>query len=141
MLNPRLTEKERLYGARWNSPGIAAVYASETRALSVLEILVGIRSTRAIDAYVLIPIRFDDSIVDSVQSDQLPEDWRKSPPPPSTQRIGDDWVMRQRSAILRVPSAIIPAQFNYVINPVDAAFAQVQIGEHEEITIDPRLLR
>lgn len=127
------------YGGRWNSPGTPVVYASETRALSLLEILVGIRSTQPLGAYVLIPTRFETSFVNTVELEGLPDDWRKSPPHPSTQRIGDLWVADHASAVLRVPSAIVPDEFNYVLNPAHPDFARVQIGAPQELTIDPRL--
>jgi RES domain-containing protein len=132
-------EGARRYGGRWNGPGTAVVYVSETRALAVLEVLVGVRSTQPIGAYVLIPIRFEPSLIEALRPDRLPEDWRRSPPRASTQRIGDAWVVEQRSAILRVPSVVVPDEFNYVINPAHADFARIEIGPPQEITIDPRL--
>lgn len=116
------------HGGRWNSPGTPVVYASETRALGLLEILVGIRSAQPLNAYVLIAATFDDSLVTTVDFGRLPETWRQSPPPSSTQRIGDEWVARKTSAILRVPSAIIPEEFNYVLNPAHQQFARIEIG-------------
>jgi RES domain-containing protein len=132
-------EGARLYGGRWNSPGTAVVYTSETRALALLEILVGIRSTKVLSAYVLIPIRFEDNLVTNVDAEQLAEDWRLSPPRPSSQHIGDLWIAEGRSAILRVPSVIVPDEFNFVLNPAHTDFSRVNLGEPRELNIDPRL--
>lgn len=134
-------EGARQYGGRWNSPGTSVVYASETRALCLLEVLAGLRSVKPIDAYVLIPVRFHDAMVIGVERNDLAADWRRSPPPPTTQQIGDDWVQRQRSAVLRVPSAIVPEESNYLLNPAHPDFGRIEIGPPEEILIDSRLLR
>ena len=133
-------EGARRYGGRWNSPGTAVVYVSDSRALSLLEVLTGLRSVKPIQSYVLIPVTFDHSLVLSVQPDELPDDWRQSPPRPSTQRIGDDWVDRKTSTMLRLPSAIVPEECNYLLNPGHPDFLKLQIGEPQDFTIDSRLL-
>lgn len=109
-------EGARRYGGRWNSPGTAIVYTAESRALALLEVLAGLRSVQPIDAYVLISATFDDSIVTAPNLQTLPKDWSQSPPQPSTQRIGDEWVQQRRSAILKVPSAIVPQEYNYLLD-------------------------
>lgn len=134
-------EGARRYGGRWNSPGTSVVYASESRALCLLEVLAGIRSVKPIEAYLLIPIRFDDSLVTWVEPGDLPAEWRHSPPPPSTQQIGDRWAEEQRFVILRVPSSIVPDESNYLINPAHPDFARIEIGAREELSIDSRLIR
>lgn len=133
-------EGARRYGGRWNSPGTPVVYVSDSRALSLLEVLTGLRSVKPIQSYVLIPVTFDDSLVLAVQPEELPDDWRQSPPRPSTQRIGDDWVDRKTSAMLRLPSAIVPEECNYLLNPNHPDFLKLQIGEPRDFTIDSRLL-
>jgi RES domain-containing protein len=134
-------EGARRYGGRWNSPGTSVIYASQSRALCLLEVLAGIRSVKPIDAYVIFPIRFDDSLLARIEPGDLPAEWRQSPPPASTQRIGDQWATAQRSAILRVPSSIVPDEYNYLMNPAHPDFAQVKIGSPEELSNDSRLLR
>jgi len=132
-------EGARRYGGRWNSPGTAIVYASETRALSLLEVLAGLRSVRPVGAYVIIPATFDESMILGVETHELPPEWRRYPPRAATQRIGDDWADQERSAILRVPSAIVPEEFNYLLNPAHPDFPRIDIGTPEDVTIDPRL--
>lgn len=133
-------EGARRYGGRWNSPGTPVVYASESRALCLLEVLAGIRSVKPVESYVLIPVTFDAAMVTGVPLDQLPNDWRQSPPRPATQRIGDEWAAEMRSAVLRVPSAIVPGEFNYVLNPGHPDFARIGIGAAESLGLDGRLL-
>lgn len=134
-------EGARLYGGRWNSPGTSVIYASESRALCLLEVLAGIRSVTPLDAYLIIPIRFDDSLVARVEPGDLPSEWRNSPPPASTQHVGDRWAEEHGSVILRVPSSIVPDEYNYLINPSHPDFAHIEIGTPEELSIDSRLLR
>jgi RES domain-containing protein len=133
-------EGARRYGGRWNSPGTPVVYVSDTRALCLLEVLAGLGSVKPVQSYVLIPVTFDDSLVLPVQPNDLPSEWRQSPPAPSTQGIGDEWADQLRSAILRVPSAIVPEEFNYQLNPAHPDFGRVQIGDPQDFTIDTRLL-
>jgi len=134
-------EGARLYGGRWNSPGAAAVYASESRALATLEILAGLQTNSPLPEYVLIPAEFDDSIVVAVELKELPANWRRNPPRPSTQRLGDDWIASGASAVLRVPSASVPQESNYLFNPRHPAFSEIRIGQPEGAAMDPRLIR
>lgn len=130
----------RAVGGRWNSPGVAVVYASESRALAVLEVLAGLRSTAHLDAYVLIGVRFDESFVATVDPADLPTDWNAYPPPSTVQAIGDSWAAAAASAVLAVPSVLVPDERKYLINPAHPAFAGIEIGEAERIPIDPRLV-
>lgn len=134
-------EGARRYGGRWNSPGTSVVYASESRALCLLEVLAGLRSVKPIEAYLIIPIRFDNSLLTRLEPGILPAEWRQSPPPPSIQQIGDRWAEEQRSVVLRVPSSIVPDEANYLISPAHPDFARIEIGAPEELSIDSRLIR
>jgi RES domain-containing protein len=134
-------EGARLYGGRWNSPGVAVVYASESRALATLEVLAGLQTNSPLPEYVLIPAEFDDSIVVAVEPEELSADWRRNPPPSSTQRIGDDWIASGASAVLKVPSALVPLESNYLFNPRHPAFSKVRVGQPERLAMDPRLIR
>ena len=133
-------EGARRHGGRWNTTGTAVVYVSESRALAALEILARLQSTRAVSGYVLIPVEFPGSVVEAIDTSTLPEDWQASPPPPSAQRIGDEWAEAKRSLALRVPSALIPNESNYLLNPTHPEFDRTIIGEKEEFELDPRLL-
>lgn len=133
-------EGARRYGGRWNSPSRAAVYASETRALATLEILAGLQTSAVIPAYVLIAVQFDEAFVTELDVRTLPERWNSSPPGDVTQKIGDRWLDSAESVVLRVPSAVVPGEFNYVINPLHAHFGDLRIGRPEKLYLDPRIL-
>jgi RES domain-containing protein len=132
-------EGARLYGGRWSSPGTAVVYTSETVAVAMLEILVHVAYPPILDSYSRIEATFPDAFVEDPAD--LPRDWNQSPPPTSTQAIGDTWARDRRSAALRVPSAVVPRAFNFLLNPDHPDFLHVVIGTPEPFTFDPRLLR
>ena len=132
-------EGARLYGGRWNSPGVPVVYVAESRALAVLEILAGLQSRATLHSYVLIGVRFEEQLVEQLSPDSTPKDWRTSPPPPETQACGDRWVREARSAVLRVPSVVIPSEFNFLLHPAHPDFRRIETLEPTPFDLDPRL--
>src|SRR5581483_3145624 len=130
-------EGPRLFGGRWNSPGVAVVYVSESAALAALEVLVHLRRMAALPEFVVISCDFDEKLVEAVTD--VPANWREYPPPPELQAIGDAWVRSGRSAVLRVPSVIVPGENNYLLNPAHSKFKKIAIGKPERFALDPRL--
>jgi RES domain-containing protein len=85
-------------------------------------------------------VDFDDSlVVELLDLATLPRDWHQSPPPTALQTIGDDWISRGSSVVLRVPSAVIENENNYLINPAHTDFKRLVIGSMEAFTLDSRL--
>ncbi|AXJ02111.1 RES domain-containing protein [Cyclonatronum proteinivorum] len=110
----------RSSGFRWNSLYTRLVYTSESRALALLEISVHLDISEDLPTdRVYVEIEIPDSVsVQVLNPDNLPDTWDAKPPTSETQLIGDDFVMQQGAAVLKVPSAIVPASFNYLINPL-----------------------
>ena len=133
-------EGARRYGGRWNNKGIAVVYTSGSISLAILEVLVHIPIYDILEEYVYIPVEFDQKISLSLKLDELPGNWQKDPSPRANKKIGDAWVESQESVILRVPSAIIPTEKNYLVNPAHPDFSKLKIGEPVELEFDPRLI-
>jgi RES domain-containing protein len=133
-------EGARAYGGRWIGPGRPVIYVSESRALATLEVLAGLKTSVVVPAYVLIRVDFDEALVKHVDPNDLGTDWRASPPTSATQRIGDEWLDEATSAALRVPSAVVPGEFNYLLNPRHSDFGTLRVGTPEELYLDPRLL-
>ncbi|MGA2496443.1 MAG: RES family NAD+ phosphorylase [Tepidisphaeraceae bacterium] len=131
----------RLAGGRWNSPGHAVVYTSASASLAMLEMLVHLQSEELLRRYVLFEVTLDDSLVTTVTQTSMPKTWRKSPPPAALQRIGDAWLAAGTSAILRIPSVIVPAECNYLLNPAHSDFARIIIGPKMPAQFDPRLVK
>lgn len=131
----------KTYGGRWNSPGTAVVYTAGSLSLAILETLVHLQVHELMGAYVMFEISFDEAAVETVAPAALPKTWVKSPPPPAAQKIGDEWVSRGSSAILRLPSVVVPSESNYLLNPNHPDFAKITISAKQRITLDPRLIK
>lgn len=133
-------EGAALAGGRWNSPGVRIVYTAETLSLAVLEILAGGASMLLLNAYVKVAAVFDDSAVEEISL--LPKNWDEYPPGPATQSIGDEWVKRGKGLVLRVPSVVVPGEFNFLINPLHPDFSsRIDHGTPEPFNLNPRLVR
>ncbi len=131
-------EGARLYGGRWNSRGISVIYAAESLALACLEMLVHERRLRS---YRYRALDFDGTLMTQVSMTSLPPSWAASRPPAGNLRIGDEWIAGAVSAVLRVPSALVPGEYNYLLNPAHPDFAQIRFDDEQMLKLDPRLLR
>ena len=127
------------FGGRWNLKGVAMVYTSATRSLAALEILVHLNPRTKI-RYEFFRAEFDDGLVETLDRAALPPDWNIEPPSRSTGQIGKDWTHQARSAILAVPSIIVPDETNYLLNPAHPDFKLIKIGKPEPFDFDQRLL-
>jgi len=129
----------KTYGGRWNFKGIPAIYTSETRALAALEFLVHVK-TRMADNLKIATISVPDSIVPlEFRIETFPKGWRDHPPPVKLAEMGTDWLKSLKSLLLRVPSAVIPNEFNLIINPMHKDMKYVKIIHVENFTYDKRL--
>ncbi|MGD1020240.1 MAG: RES family NAD+ phosphorylase [Verrucomicrobiia bacterium] len=126
-------------GGRWNSRGVAVVYTSESESLAALETLVHIGTGSTI-RFSIIRLDFDKAMVETLAPSALPQNWKSEPPAPGTKQLGDAWVRGARSAILAVPSVIIPSGLNYVLNPAHPDFSKIVFGKPKPFAFDPRLL-
>ncbi|MDR2213997.1 MAG: RES family NAD+ phosphorylase [Pseudomonadales bacterium] len=132
-------EGARLYGGRWNRKGTPLVYTAGSQALAVLEMLAQDDALRA--PYVMIAASLPATLkIERITPQDLPADWRAPAARAETQSLGSAWAKRQSSAILAVPSVIIPDEYNYLLNPLHPSFAKIKIGEAREFVIDRRLL-
>jgi RES domain-containing protein len=117
------------FGGRWNSKGTAMVYCAGSRSLSALEMLVHLEAADILNTYLCIQAEFDDKIVLAVSAEDLPANWREDPIPMATMAIGDNWVASGVSAVLKVPSVIVPEEANYLLNPQHPDFRKVTVGQ------------
>jgi RES domain-containing protein len=132
-------EGARRAGGRFNSPGSPVIYTSESLALAQLEILVNLPTDRLLADYVAFRADLPDGRVATLDREELPESWREAPAPRSVRRVGDRWLESGRSLALRVPSAVVPAESNVLINPRHPAFEEVEIHGPVDPEIDERL--
>lgn len=130
-------EGARLYGGRWNSPGVPLVYLSDSLALAALETLVHLNPQLTPD-YVCFRIEWPRSGMTSLAHPA--PGWNTSPAGAASQRAGDAWAQSGRSAVLSVPSIIVPGQRNYLLHPRHPDFARlITIHPPEPFAFDPRL--
>ena len=134
-------EGARLLGGRWNTPGKRVVYTAESAALAALEMLVHLGRMTILPAYVVISCDFDEKLVADMDRSKLPANWRTFPAPAALQAIGDAWLQNGKSAVLRVPSAIVPGEHTYLLNPAHPKFGRIIIGAPERFELDLRLLK
>lgn len=132
-------EGARRVGGRWNPPGTPMVYAASTLSLAALECLVHFDLSEAPADFVALQIEFPEAFVERIEVARLPSHWRESPPPAELAQIGQLWVREQRSAILAVPSAIIPDETNYLVSPGHPDVSRVMVGPPRPFQFDPRL--
>jgi RES domain-containing protein len=126
-------------GGRWTSVGRRAVYTSSTAALATLEVIAHLDSTALLTSYSLIQAALPEQLVTSVKLSSLPRNWRDFPAPPELQAIGDGWLRERKSAALCVPSALVPVDFNYLLNPEHPDFPLITPGHPVPFPLDPRL--
>ena len=131
----------KTYGGRWNSPGTAVVYTTGSISLAILEMLVNMQAQDLMRHYVIFLVSFDPTLMTTVNPAALPTAWRRSPSPATVQQVGDTWVAGARSAVLRLPSVIVPSEWNYLLNPAHRDFASCTIGPKQRIKLDLRLIK
>jgi RES domain-containing protein len=131
----------RVHGGRWNSKGVAVVYTAGSLALASIEMIVNLPAPQLLHKYVRIPARISLDLVSDLSETDLPQDWNSRPISPSTRAIGDRWVKKQGSAVLRVPSIVVPDEYNYLLNPSHPDFVKIEIGKPIIYYFDPRLTK
>lgn len=129
-------------GGRWNSRGVALLYTCSSRALCVTEIAVRTGLNNIPSDYSLTTIQFPDSIaMQEINLKELDSQWNSFPHPASTQTLGDNFVREGKALVLKVPSATVQGDFNYLINPAHKEFRKVKISSVEPFNFDQRLFR
>jgi len=130
-------------GYRWNSFNTRIVYTAETRALATLEVSVHLDLSEDLpDDRYYVQIEIPDKLtIQEVKLEDLPEEWNSKPPGLITQLIGDDFVIYNEAAILKVPSSIIPQEFNYLINPTHPDSAMIKVISTKKMVFDQRIKR
>lgn len=133
-------EGARLFGGRWNPPGTAVVYASATLSLATLEYLVNLDSDLLPEHLVALSADIPSDLeIQPVTIADLPANWQEYPGPDTLCAIGVAWAAIRHTAILSVPSVVIPEERNYLLNPAHPQFAHIRWSEPAPFRFDPRL--
>ena len=136
-------EGARKYGGRWNPQGVRVVYTASSLSLAALELLAHLESRAVLEhRYAFIAAQFSSSLCLKLEDfARLPPKWFQDPPPRAVTSLGARWVREQSSAILSVPSSIVPAERNYLLNPAHPDFRQITLAPAKVFAFDPRLIK
>lgn len=142
--DPFSGEGSALYPGRWNLRGHRMLYTAGSHSLGILEILVNLNAVETPQDYLAYKVEFDATDCLSLPSTVLPKNWKDYPPPEKLKELGIDWLKSQKSIALRVPSAVVETEFNYLLNPQHPLFSKrVTLAPKNKalkFSIDPRLL-
>jgi RES domain-containing protein len=127
-----------LSGGRWNNKGIPVLYTSESRALCLLEVAVHLPLGNLPQDFVIVSLDVPDKSMYVVDVRTLPADWKEHPPKPETRMIGDQFVAQGKYLLLKVPSALVQDEYNYLVNPRHKEAGKLKILSIDPFTFDSR---
>ncbi len=127
-------------GGRFNSPGRRAVYAAGSMSLGILELMVQGNARHRLQGLVCASVSFDERYVRCLEVRDLPAGWNSRPVSSVSQCLGDAWFDSQESLVLRIPSVVVPGEYNYVINPRHPDVGRLGLGEVRSVDFDPRIV-
>lgn len=133
-------EGSRRKGGRWTPKGVPAVYTAQTESLAALEQFVQLGYEGQYIKFVCFKVEIPKGLkIEEIDIDSLPVNWRDTPAPVSLKRYGADWLARGETAALKVPSALIASECNFILNPLHPDFQKIIINPPEEFCYDPRM--
>jgi RES domain-containing protein len=127
---------------RWNSKGTEIIYTAESRALAMAEVAVHLTLATLPSGYVMMEIDIPDDIkIKELKSKGLPNNWNEYPPNIDTQEIGDEFIDASEACVLKVPSAVVQGDCNYLINPHHKDFKRIKISDVKDFPFDRRIFK
>ena len=127
---------------RWNSKGTEIIYTAASRALAMAEVAVHLTWATLPGDFVMIEIEIpNDILIKKLNQKHLDENWNNYPPDLQTQKIGDDFIDSNKACILKVPSAVVNGDFNFLLNPYHSDFERIEIIEVTNFLFDQRLFK
>ena len=132
------------FAGRWNSEGASMIYTAGSASLSCLEVLAH-KSGAALNSgkFSMAVIEMDaDILIEEINLNKLQTlnaEWFKVLHYPITQKIGNQWLLDNKTSILKVPSAIVDREYNYLLNPKHADFSKIKILDVTPFNFDNRL--
>ena len=124
---------------RWNSNGKLVLYTSENISLALLENMIYRVGTGFNDDYKIMLIEVLSENLEEIDAKKLPKNWREMDSYLELQKIGDIWYDQQKSLLLKVPSSVLPENFNIVINTTHPDFKRVKLIDVLDYEPDERL--
>ena len=135
-------EGAKLYGGRWNSKDNAMLYTASSPSLAMLEFVCNAGSLARTKQTALLTLQLTTKVkIETLSVNDLPVDWQNVPSPDALKRLGDNWMKSGGTLVLKVPSAIIPVEYNCLINPLHKDFSKLIIEDVIALDIDNRILK
>jgi len=129
-------------GARWNSKGTEIIYCAQNRALAMAEILVHLSLATLPNDFVMLTIEVpDDVFIEILDLNKINIDWNVFPCTFETPLLGYDFIKRNEACVLKVPSAVVKGDFNFLINSYHADFHKIKIIEQSDFPFDKRIFK
>ena len=133
-------EGARRFGGRWNERGTPMVYLGGSVSLAALEIFVHLSAADARLEFVTIQVDIPSSLaIGELKLSELPDNWREEPPPHGCKALGTAWIKAGETALLRVPSVIVPSEHNYLVNPHHRAARRLKMHPPQRFGFDARM--
>jgi len=132
-------EGAKLHGGRWNLSGYPCLYTSGSRALSVLEYAANVHLEEMPFSLSITVYSIPDKSWKEFSMNDLPQNWLQIPAPEETKEWGSHFLQQAKFLALKVPSVIIPSEFNFILNPLHPDFKKVNIKEVHSFTFDARI--
>jgi RES domain-containing protein len=127
-----------MYGSRWNSKGNPLLYTSQFISLSILESLVHLKRKDIPPTQYLLEIDLpDEKEIVEISYQKIKKNWHEELE--YTQWLGDQFLQNNKKLFLKVPSAIVPQESNFLLNPLHVDFKKVRIISSELLQLDKRL--
>ncbi|HTI61091.1 RES family NAD+ phosphorylase [Mucilaginibacter sp.] len=129
----------RLYGGRWNSEGKPMMYLASSRSLAVLESLAYLVPTNIPNNFLILNIEVPDDFLE-IPENVLPDNWNEYPEQHILKQIGNSFLQKNEHLLLKVPSALVPEEFNYLMNPLHPKATKAKIVRKTPFNFDERLV-
>jgi RES domain-containing protein len=132
-------EGAKLHGGRWNLIGFPCIYTSASRALSVLEYAANVQLEEIPVSLSITVYTLPDKAWKEFNEDELPQNWQQTPAPEETKEWGSRHLQQAKYPALRLPSVIIPSEYNFILNPLHPDFKKIKIKEIDTFSFDRRI--
>jgi len=133
-------EGSKRKGGRWTPRGFPAVYAAQTEALAALEHFVQLGDEGQKIQFVCFKVEIPGGVkIKEINVGLLPKNWKETPAPDSLKAYGAEWLVQRQTAVLKVPSALISSECNFILNPLHPDFQKIKISAPEKFCYDPRM--
>ncbi|MEI6946357.1 RES family NAD+ phosphorylase [Paraflavisolibacter sp. H34] len=132
-------EGARLHGGRWNHIGTPCLYTAESRSLAILEYSVNVELFSIPRTLCIVTLRLPDVPMLECPLSSLPGNWAAAPAPAETKDFGTKLLKAAQYPVLKIPSAVVPQEFNYLVNPLHPDIAKLEVVEVVDFIYDIRI--